>query len=258
MPPSVAAQAELVFAVNEGVTYRTTSHETRTRYRELADALSRAVRRPVRIEPVENYKTLKQGLDDGLYELAYVHPAHLSLRAIRDKQYRMVALTRGFTDSRARFLATREMSIAAPQDLRGHTMVMPDPDSITAWMARATLRDLGLDPSKEKLGTTRYQDGIPFMMENGFYQVGITAANGIVRQWANRGGRIVHESPPVPIKHVIAAPDMPRADFERVQHLFLTLDQTDRGRSILTALGFQGFDRADDAVLAEATRWLGL
>jgi phosphonate transport system substrate-binding protein len=136
--------------------------------------------------------------------------------------------------------------------------VMPDPDSITAWMARATLRDLGLDPSKERLGTTRYQDGIPFMMENGFYQVGITAANGVARQWANRGGRIVHESPAVPIKQVIAASDMSEADYQRIRDLFLSLDQTDRGRAVLTGLGFQGFDRADDAALARATQWLGL
>src|ERR1035437_1731415 len=141
-----------------------TPMETRERYRDLGELLSKALKRPVRIEPVDDYVKLRKGLEDKRYDLASVH----------NQKYEVIAVTRGWTEYKARFLMKKDAVFKQPQEVRGKKMVMPDPDSITAWMVRATLRDLGIDPAKESLGTTRYQDGIPFMMENGFYEIGIT------------------------------------------------------------------------------------
>lgn len=52
--PALGQQAEFVFGVNEGVTYRITPHETRERYRELGDMLARIVQRPVKVVPEDN------------------------------------------------------------------------------------------------------------------------------------------------------------------------------------------------------------
>jgi ABC-type phosphate/phosphonate transport system substrate-binding protein len=255
---SVAAD-DLIFAINEGVTYRITPHETRDRYREVADSLSRLLKRNVRIEPVENYNVLRKGLADRRYELAYVHPAHIALAAIRDSGYQPVAVTRGWTNYRARFLVPKAAPLAKGADVRGQKMVIPDPDSITAWMTRATLRDLGLDPAKESLGSTRYQDGIPFMLENGFYTVGVTASGAVVRQWEEKGGRILFESKPIAIKYILAASTLPRGDAERVRAWFVELESTDRGRAILKGIGFEGFaPPPNEATLTEAMRWLGI
>lgn len=257
--PLAAGAQEVLFAVNEGVTYRITPHETRERYREIAEALSRTLRRPVRIEPVENYPVLRKGLEAKRYDLAYVHPAHHALRAIRDQGYEPVAVTRGWTEYKARFLILKDAKLAKPEELRGQKIVIPDPDSITAWMTRATMRDLGLDPAKESLGSTRYQDGIPFMLENGFYTVGVTASGAVSREWTKRGGRILFESKPIAIKHLIASPSMPKADVERVRAYFLDLSKSDRGKAILQSLGFEGFVAPpSEAQLTEAMRWLGI
>ena len=249
---------ELLFAVNEGVTYRITPHETRERYRQLAELLGRVVNRPVLIEAVESYAVLKKGLEERRYELAFVHPAHHSLRAVRDQGYQVLAVTRGYTDYRARFLVSAESKMRDKADLRGARMVMPDADSITAWMARATLRDMGLDPMRESVSTTRYQDGIPFMMENGFYQVGITASGSVIRRWTEKGGRVLLESKPVPIKHLIASPAMPKGQVDQVRAFFLALDTTPGGKAVLQTLGFSGFDAPNHEQLQEAARWLGL
>lgn len=255
---SLAAE-DLIFAVNEGVTYRITPHETRDRYREIADNLARLLKRNVRIEPVENYNVLRKGLADRRYELAYVHPAHIALAAIRDSGYQPVAVTRGWTNYRARFLVPKTAPLAKSADVRGQKMVIPDPDSITAWMMRATLRDLGLDPAKESIGSTRYQDGIPFMLENGFYSVGVTASGAVVRQWQEKGGRILFESKPIAIKYLLAGPSLSRAEAERVRAFFVELETNDRGRAMLKGIGFEGFAPPPDAAaLAEATRWLGI
>jgi ABC-type phosphate/phosphonate transport system substrate-binding protein len=253
-----ARAQELVFAVNEGVTYNITPHETRDRYRDLGEMLAKALRRPVRVQPVDQYPVLRKNLEARAYDLAYVHPAHHALRAMRDQRYELVVVTRGFTDYKARFLLKKEAQLAKPEEIRGRPMVMPDPDSITAWMVRATLRDLGMKPETEKLSTTRYQDGIPFMMENGFFEVGITAANSVVKEWQSKGGKVLFESRPVPIKLLIASPALSGAEVERIQTLFLDLDRSEAGRAVLARIGFRGFDAGDAKLMSELTQWLGI
>lgn len=244
--------------MNEGVTYRVTPHETRARYREVADQLGRALKRPVRIEPVEDYKVLRKGLDERRYDLAYIHPAHIALLAIRDHQYQPVVVTKGWTGYKARFLGAKDLKLAKPQELQGRKIVTPDGDSITAWMARATLRDLGLVPEKQSIGTTRYQDGIPFMIENGFYAVGVTASNAVVNDWVKKGGNIVLESKAIAIKYLVAAGKLPKPEVERTRQFFIELDRTPAGREILESLGFAGFEAPDNAAIEEVTKWLGL
>lgn len=253
-----AAPRELVFAVNEGVTYRILPAETRERYREFGELLAKALRRPVKVVPVDDYPTLRKSLEARDYDLAYVHPAHHSYRAIRDQGYQLLALTKGYTEYKARFLMSKDAAFAQPEDIRGKAMVMPDPDSITAWMVRATLRDLGMNPAQEQLGTTRYQDGIPFMMENGFYEIGITAAGAVVKQWQSKGGKVLFESKPVPIKHMIVSPKVPKADVQKIRNFILGLENSKDGQAILEKIGFKGFVAPDVQQTDELTKWLGI
>jgi ABC-type phosphate/phosphonate transport system substrate-binding protein len=255
---SVPAGDDIVFGINEGVTYRITPQETRERYRELGELLAKTLHKPVRIEPVDDYVKLRRNLEDLRYDLAFIHPAHHSLRAMRDQKYQLVALTKGFTEYKARFLVKQDSPLRKPEDIRGRKLVMPDPDSITAWMVRATLRDLGIDPRKAAIDTTRYQDAIPFMLENGFDEVGSTAAAAVIRDWQSRGGKVLFESRPVPIKHLIAAPSMSKDDVERVRELMVGLERSKDNRRALERIGFQGFIAGDDRTLAEIGKWLGI
>jgi ABC-type phosphate/phosphonate transport system substrate-binding protein len=258
LPPVARADGDFVFAVNEGVTYRITPQETRERYRDLGDLVGKTVKRPVKLVPVAEYPVLQQNLAAKTYDLAYVHPSHHALRAMREQGYKLVAVTKGFTEYKARFLVKQDAPFKDAKQIQGQKMVMPDPDSITAWMTRATLRDLGLDPAKEQLGTTRFQDGIPFMMENGFYDVGITASGPVVKEWTGKGGRVLFESRPVAIKLLIASPNVPAGDVERLRELFLGLDRDKDGQAALARIGFSGFVAGDEKQLAESAKWLGL
>ncbi|HKO88827.1 MAG TPA: PhnD/SsuA/transferrin family substrate-binding protein [Burkholderiales bacterium] len=256
--PVAAQQSEFIFAVNEGVTYRITPQESRDRYKEIGEMLSKALKRPVKVVPVDNYVKLRQNLEAKTYDLAYVHPAHHSLRAIRDQKYQLVAITKGFETYKARFLMKPDAPFTKPVDVLAVNMVMPDPDSITAWMVRATLRDLGKDASEVKLGTTRFQDGIPFMLENGFYEIGATASGAVVKDWQSKGGKILFESKPVPIKHIIAAPSVSAEDVEKIRAVFLGLETTKEGQAILERLKFKGYALGDEKQMADLTKWLGI
>jgi len=254
---STLARAEVTLAVNEGVTYYVTPQEIREKYKDLAAAIGKTLNTTVTILPVDRYPVLRKGLDEQQYDLAFVHPAHHSLISIRDKKYRLVVVTRGFTEYKARFLMKKDAPMKQPADLKGKRIGMPDPDSITAVITRATLRDLGIDPQKAEIRTTRYQDAVPYFVENDFSDVGVTASAAVVKEWQSKGGAVLFESKPVPIKHMIASTKMSEHDMEKVRELMLGLDKSDAGKKILDKIGYRGYEIGDEKQLAVITKWLG-
>lgn len=252
-----AAAQTLVFGVNEGVTYRISAAEVRERYREIADDLSRLLRRPVRIEYMDDYVQMGKDLAAARYDVAYVHPAHYAIRAIDKAHYRLVAVTKGYTDYRASFLVRRDAAFQSLSDPAIHQVGMPDADSITAWITRATLRDaLGAGAKSLRLRYTRYQDAVPFMVEYGFAEVGATAAAPVIKEFTDKGGKVLLQSKPVPIKLLIASPSLPPQEFERIQQYFLSLDLTEEGQRRLAKLGYKGFANYDERALLGIGQWL--
>jgi phosphonate transport system substrate-binding protein len=251
------ARAEIVLAVNEGVTYYVTPTEIREKYKELADLIGKQLHTTVKVVPVDQYPVLRKGLDEQQYDLAFVHPAHHSLMSMRDGKYRLVALTKGYTEYKAKFFVKKDAHLNQPADMKGKRFGMPDPDSITAVITRATLRDLGIDANTAEIRTTRYQDAVPFFVENGFSDVGITGSGAVLKDWQEKGGAVLLESKPVPIKHMIASTKMSDADVEKVRAIMLGLDKNEAGQKILTKLGYKGYESGDPQQLVALAKWLG-
>ena len=251
------AQA-LTFAVNEGVSYRVSNDEIRARYAPIAADLSKLLNQPVRVEPVGDYPTLRKGLADKTYDLALVHPAHISIGAIKGSGYQLVVVTKGFQEYTARFLVRADSPLKSLADLRGRKLGAPDEDSITSWMVRATLRDALGAADRVAYTYTRYQEAVPFMVEHTFTQAGATAANGVVKQWEAAGGKVLAKSKPVPIKHIIASPAISAEDVARVRDYFVNLDSTEAGRKKLEPIKVQGYAAYDGAALMALGNWLGL
>src|SRR5882672_3609210 len=82
---------ELVFAVTEGVTYQATPKEIRDKFTPLADIIGKAVGRRVKIVLVPAYNDVRAGLARQEYDIAYVHPAHVSMAEIKAGRYKAVA-----------------------------------------------------------------------------------------------------------------------------------------------------------------------
>jgi ABC-type phosphate/phosphonate transport system substrate-binding protein len=143
-------------------------------------------------------------------------------------------------------------------DLRGRKVVTPDPDSITAVMVRSMFRTGNLRAEDLKVLTTRYQDAVPFYIDNGFASVGATAANSVVKQWTDKGGKVVLRSRGVPIKQIIASSRLSAEDRERIHDVFLGLAQSEAGRRALAASGYKAFVATDADVEQKTIAWLGL
>ncbi len=251
------AQA-IVFAVNEGVTYRVSNDEIRARYAPIAADLARILKQPVSVEPVGDYPTLRKGLASREYDLAFVHPAHLSAVAIRDSGYRLLAVTKGYQNYTASFMVRADSPLKSLKDLANLEVGAPDEDSITSWMVRATLRDQLGPTSRNKFVYTRYQDAVPFFVEHGFAKAGASASAAIVKGWKEKGGRILGTSRPVPIKHLLASSALSAELVQRLRAYFIGLDASEEGRKKLEPIKYEGFAPYDEAEMLSIGKWLGV
>ena len=145
-----------------------------------------------------------------------------------------------------------------PVSPKGLKLGAPDEDSITSWMVRATLRDAKVEPAQIHITYTRYQDAVPFFVENRLTDSGATAANALVKAWQAKGGKILAQSKAVPIKHILASPNLSAADVEKVRDYLVGLDTHDEGRKKLEPTKYSGFEKFDEAKMLEIGAWLGV
>ncbi len=253
-----AAASDLVFSVTEGVTYQATPKEIRDKFEPLALALGSALKRNVRVVLVPKYDDVRAGLAKQEYDLAFIHPAHVALAEIKAGRYKTIAWTTGFTEYTVSLMVKPNDAAKTLPDIKGRTLVTPDPDSITAWMVRAMLRTASIKADDLKIRTTRYQDAVPFYLEYGFADVGATAANAVVKEWTDKGGKVFIKSRSVPIKYFIVSTKVPADEQERIQRALVTLAQSDQGKQVLSAMGYRGFVMPNHDVDTSVIAWLGL
>lgn len=263
---TLAQGNDLVFAVTEGVTYQATPKEIRDKFTPLAEVIGKAVGRHVKIVLVPAYNDVRAGMAKQEYDIAYIHPAHVSMAEIKAGRYRAVAWTTGFTEYTVSLMIKSDAPLKTMDDLKGRTLVTPDPDSITAVMVRAMFRGEKLTATAEReppptvvrVITTRYQDAVPFYIDNGFASAGATAANAVVKAWTDKGGKVLVRSRPVPIKQIIVSTKMPEDEQQKIRAALLTLRDSKPGRDALEAVGYKGFVAPNPELETSTIAWLGL
>lgn len=252
-----AAAQDLVLAINEGVTYQEGGPASE-RYKPLLQLLSKELKQNVKLQNVDKYAVFEKGLAEGKYDLAFIHPAHIGLLAVKKNGYEGLVTAKGYTDYRARVLVAQASPIKTMQDLRGKKIGVPSVESITTVMFTANLHELRFTNPEKTYTPTRYQDAVPFMIDNGFVDAGVTGSAGVAKAWAAKGGRILAETKPIPIKQFLASKKLSESDREKVKTLLLTLPDSEAGRTALSRIGMTGFVPWNATVMDEATARLGL
>jgi ABC-type phosphate/phosphonate transport system substrate-binding protein len=261
-----AQPTELVFAVTEGVTYQATPKEIRDKFAPIAQVIATATGRRVRTVLVPAYDDARAGLKAQEFDVAFLHPAHVPMAEIKAGRYKAIAWTQGFTEYTASMLMNANQPLKSMEDLKGLTVVTPDPDSITAWMVRAMFRTDRIattdarepTPSTVRVITTRYQDAVPFYLEYNFAQVGVTASNAVVKSWTDKGGKVLLRSRPVPIKQFIVSSKLPAADAQKIKDALLGLKDAKGGPQALETVGYKGFVPPNPEIEQQVIAWLGL
>jgi phosphonate transport system substrate-binding protein len=253
--PAFAEDA--ILAVNEGVTYQEGGgvHE---RYKLLVELLSKELKRPVKVVNVDKYAVLEQGLAEEKYDMAFVHPAHIGLRAVKAGRYQGLCTAKGYIDYRARILVLKDSPFKSMQDLRGRKVGVPSMESITTVMFVASLRQMNFTEPEKQFTATRYQDAVPFMIEKGFVEAGVTGSAAVENEWKRKGGRVLGETKPVPIKQFLVSKKVSDADRGKIQALMLGLADNEAGRAALAKIGMSGFVPWDAGAMNEAANRLGI
>jgi ABC-type phosphate/phosphonate transport system substrate-binding protein len=253
---SVSAQ-DLVLAINEGVTYQDGGLASE-RYKPLLQLLSKELKQNVKLQKVDKYSVFEKGLAEGKYDLAFIHPAHVGLYAVKHDGYVGLVTAKGYTDYRAHIMVNKDSPLKTMEDLRGKKIGVPALESITTVMFTAALRQLNFPQPERAYTATRYQDAVPFMIENGFVDAGVTGSAKVAKKWVDKGGRILAETKPTPIKQFIISKKISEADREKVKTLLLTLPDSEIGRTALSKINMTGFVPWNDAIMDEAVARLGL
>jgi phosphonate transport system substrate-binding protein len=253
----MASAQDWILAVNEGVTYQD-GGPIGERYKPLIDLLEKELKHPIHVQAVDHYSDFEAGLDAERYDLVFIHPAHIGLRAVKSGKYFGLATAKDFTEYRARVMVKKDSAVKTLNDLRGKKIGVPALESITTVMFTANLNELGFRDPASLYTATRYQDAVPFMVENGFVEAGVTASGAVAKDWVAKGGRVIAETKPVPIKQFLASRKLTAEQREKVQALMLKLSDSDAGNVALKGMNMKGFVPWNDAVMTDATKRLGL
>lgn len=252
-----ATSMAMVLAINEGATYRVTDADVQQKYKLMADELGKLLGQKITILAVSDYKVLAEGLATARYDLAYVHPAHVALKGLAVDGYKLVALTKGFTEYRAHFLVRADSATKNAADLKGKKLGIPSPDSITSVLTRATVNDSFKDGANGiSYVSTRYQDAIPFMVEHSLVDVGVTGSDAVAKAWTSAGGKVAFSSKSVPVKLVLASKNVTAGDLTTLQNYFVSLDRNDKGRRTLESIEKTGFVPFEASALSAVNNWI--
>lgn len=254
---NTALAQQLVLAVNDGASYHD-GGSVSERYKPLQELLERELKRPVKVQSVEKYADFDKGLADERYDLVYIHPAHIGLRAVKNGKYVGIVTARDYTDYRARVMVKKESPLKSMQDLKGKKIGVPNPETITAVMFSANLNELGFVHPEKSFTATRYQDALPFMIDNGFVDAAVTGSDAVARQWLEKGGRIIGETKPIPVKQFLVSTKLNNTERTKIQDLLLKMTDTELGKAALKKLSMKGFVPWNDVVMHDATSRLGL
>jgi len=248
---------EITLAVNEGTTYQQAGgvHE---RYAPLLELLSHELKRPVTVKEVDKYAVFDKDLADERYDLAFIHPTQVALKATVQGDYVGLCSAKGYTGYRAHVMVPKDSPLKTLADLKGRKIGVPSMESITTTMFIASLHRMHIDNPDSSFTATRYQDAVPFMVENKFVDAGVTGSAKVADAWAGKGGRILGETKPMPIKLFIASKRLTETERTKVQNLLLGLSNTDAGRAALARIGMAGFVPWDAAVMNDAAQRLGI
>jgi len=254
---SASAHA-FVIGVSEGVSYDVSDAQVTARFEPIAEVLSKALKQPVTVKVLNSYNGAREALKQQQVDLAFVHPSHVALGAIKGGQYKAFAWTTGYTDYKVSFLCKEQQPISDWKSVAGKQLVMPDADSITAVITRAMLREQGLQGTAVKVTNTRFQEAVPFYVQNGFAAYGATAASGVIKTWKDGGGKVCAESRAVPIKQWLASRKLDAATVNAARDALLSLAQTDAGKRALAASTYVGFVTPSSDVESSLMSWLGI
>lgn len=246
--------SQLFFAVNEGSSSAQDTLFRNQKYRGLIDQIAQVTGKKVVFETSNVLSVLERNLARQRYDLAFVRPSTMTARAMRDHGYRLVAMAKG--EIKVHFIVPPGSPLKDLKDMRGRFILMPDRKSTPAQVALAMMRDLGLDPAKERVQMLSQQEAVLYALENRLADVGVLASPKLIQNWQEKGGRVLHVKDKLPFWAVIASPAVSDGTLRTVQQMLLELETTPQGQEILKAIEVKGFVPGSPQAYLDMLKWM--
>ena len=249
-----AAEAPLLFGVNEGSSGVAEFSERQEKYQPLADYLSKILKRELRLESASDLKNLTRSLESSRYALVLIRPSHISAAAMRDQKYSLVAAAQG--DAVAHFIVHKDSPIKTPQDLANKQLAMPDEIAYPTKIGQAMLRDAKLKPPP-KVRLFRVQEAVGYAVENKLIDAGVVISYSKVwKNWEKTGHRSIWHSDKLPYWSIIGSPNLKPDQINKIRNALIALEQNDQGKAILEKIGIKAFVSGNQQAYLDMLKWI--
>lgn len=250
-----AFAGSLLFAVNEGTSSATDAIFIKEKYAALANYLAAATGENIRLETPKVLSIVQRNLARKRYDLLLVRPSNLSARALRDQDYRLLAVANG--NAKVHFIVRADSKLKEITDIHGHSIALPDPLAYPSTLGLALLRDLGVKVNPQQIKYMDRQDAVGLVVQSGLADVGVVMSYSKTgAEWAANGGRFLYSKGKLPYWSVIVSSQVAPKTVERLQRALLALNQPPSKDKILNSLGIAGFSEGDTQAYLDMLDWV--
>lgn len=242
-------------AVNAGISTHDHPQTVADNYRPLSDLAAKNVRNELKVVPLVSSR-VREAIKAQAYPFMVVHTHHAAI-AVQSAAYQVLALSNDEVDNQTFIMVNADSPFRSLRDLSKSKLSVGGADSFAAAMLRGALREHGVSLEDMNFMFTRFQDGVPFYVKNGFVQAGATRLKRDASDWSQNGGRVLYEGPQMPVYALIGSTSTDQATRVGMQRTFTELKDSAGGRAVLGKLKMSGFNRPVPEQFVKMAEWLG-
>lgn len=209
------------------------------RFAPMKDYLARALNRNIRLETARDFPTFVERTAHRNYDILITAP-HFSLLAADNGDYQIVA--RPERDMQSLVVVEKTSLITNFSQLAGVSIATPPEEALATRAAKRYIED--------KLSGKTSPVYQAFESHNAAYEAVIVhntdaaiVSNNVVNSSSDKNERvrIIDVTPPLPSMVTMVSSKLPDAFARDVEHVFITMDESEEGREILKIAGFPGY-----------------
>jgi phosphonate transport system substrate-binding protein len=220
-------------------------------YQPMREYFQRELGRPAQIVTAQDFRHFHQATQRGDYEMIVTAP-NLGRLAQVDSKWEPLAMYEPKIP--ALLVALASNTTANPKQLQGKAVAMANPQSLVALVGIKWLEDQGLKLGKDfKAVIAANDDSLGTVLNTGEAPLAIMSLGEFnAKPDAMRKTlRIVTEMATLPGFLVMANPNLPRAQRQRLKQLILAFPQTDDGKKFFALTGFNNIREVSESDLKQ-------
>lgn len=241
------------------ISYGESAQMIASEYEGLTVYLSKALKRPVRVEGARDFTTIGERAKAKRYHMIFAAPTAI-LDANRSAGYLPVAKVPGLLS--VAFMAQTKTNIAFPEDMKGKRIGFTGKDAMITKLAFAELRNLGVKEPEKYFSSIAYYndaDGVLAGMQMNLIDVGV-ANSGLFNVWTNKGENmnLIHSGKGVPHLTFAVRGDLPEAEKRTITEALLKATLDKDAQEFLRFSNFPGFEPAKLSDYDELAKMLNI